>query len=224
MVQGLPPLPPLRKLMDAVKESPAARALADLKLRAEQAVERAVNPAPLRITRQGPPVDRMLCSRGCFAAIIPGDSVGELVFTSSVNSFLNIFNAMLIGRLILTWFPNPPAALVSPLATICDPYLNLFRGIIPPIGGTIDLSPILAFFVLNVFQSTGAALPCEMPKEAPLALATVAYTGEECSAVAAPEEDRSFGGLWQKRVAARAAARALRAAVGLDPANDDRRP
>jgi YGGT family len=29
-------------------------------------------------------------------------------------------------------------------------YLNLFRGIIPPLGGTIDLSPILAFITLDV--------------------------------------------------------------------------
>ena len=32
-------------------------------------------------------------------------------------------------------------------------YLNLFRGIIPPLGGTIDLSPILAFIVLDVRDS-----------------------------------------------------------------------
>ena len=37
----------------------------------------------------------------------------------------------------------------TPCSTICDPYLNLFRGIIPAIGG-IDLSPILAFVVLDV--------------------------------------------------------------------------
>lgn len=60
------------------------------------------------------------------------------------------YNSALIVRLVLTWFPNPPGALIGPLATICDPYLNLFRGIIPPIGGTLDLSPILAFFLLNV--------------------------------------------------------------------------
>jgi YggT family protein len=52
--------------------------------------------------------------------------------------------------LLLFRFPNPPQALVTPLATVCDPYLNLFRGIIPPLGGTIDLSPILAFVVLDV--------------------------------------------------------------------------
>ena len=61
-----------------------------------------------------------------------------------------LYNAALISRLILTWFPNPPQAIVEPLSTICDPYLNLFRGIIPPLGGTLDLSPILAFVVLDV--------------------------------------------------------------------------
>ena len=53
-------------------------------------------------------------------------------------------------RLVLTWFPSPPAQLVGPLASVTDPYLTLFRGIIPPLGGTIDLSPILAFLVLEV--------------------------------------------------------------------------
>lgn len=51
-------------------------------------------------------------------------------------------------------------------STICDPYLNIFRGIIPPLGGTLDLSPILAFLVLNAFTSTAAALPAELPDSA----------------------------------------------------------
>jgi YggT family protein len=63
--------------------------------------------------------------------------------------------------LIVTWFPAAPQQIVYPLATICDPYLNLFRGIIPPLGG-IDLSPILAFTALNFFTSTAAALPAQI--------------------------------------------------------------
>lgn len=47
-------------------------------------------------------------------------------------------------------------------STICDPYLNIFRGIIPPLG-QIDLSPVLAFLALNVFTNTAAALPAELP-------------------------------------------------------------
>ena len=100
-----------------------------------------------------------------FAAIIPGDSVAEMVLTRGLVNFFDIFNTLLIVRLVLTWFPSAPQAIVNPLATICDPYLNLFRGIIPPLGGTLDLSPLLAFLLLNVLTSTSAALPAEMPEE-----------------------------------------------------------
>ncbi|KAG0485332.1 hypothetical protein HPP92_009207 [Vanilla planifolia] len=106
-----------------------------------------------------------------FAAILPGDSVAGLVVSNGITNFLNIYNTLLVVRLVLTWFPNSPPAIVSPLSTICDPYLNIFRGIIPPIGGTLDLSPILAFMVLNVFTSTAAALPAELP----LSTASQAY-------------------------------------------------
>ncbi|KAI3454182.1 hypothetical protein Pfo_010845 [Paulownia fortunei] len=98
-----------------------------------------------------------------FAAILPGDSVAGIVVANGILNFLNIYNTLLIVRLVLTWFPNAPPAVVSPLSTVCDPYLNIFRGIIPPLGGTLDLSPILAFLVLNAFTSTAAALPAELP-------------------------------------------------------------
>ena len=48
-------------------------------------------------------------------------------------------------------FGGQPTLTLGPgRRTLCDPYLNLFRGLIPPLGGTIDLSPILAFIVLDV--------------------------------------------------------------------------
>ncbi|KAI8017696.1 hypothetical protein LOK49_LG04G02959 [Camellia lanceoleosa] len=47
--------------------------------------------------------------------------------------------------------------------TLCDPYLNIFSGIIPPLGGTLDLSPILAFLVLNAFTSTATRLSANLP-------------------------------------------------------------
>ncbi|RMZ55179.1 hypothetical protein APUTEX25_005457 [Auxenochlorella protothecoides] len=55
-----------------------------------------------------------------------------------------------------------PEAISRPLATVCDPYLNLFRGIIPPLGGTLDLSPILAFVALDVITNTASAIPAEV--------------------------------------------------------------
>ncbi|XP_057516485.1 ylmG homolog protein 2, chloroplastic [Amaranthus tricolor] len=98
-----------------------------------------------------------------FAAVLPGDSVAGIVVGNGIMNFLNIYNSLLVVRLVLTWFPNAPPQVVSPLSTLCDPYLNIFRGIIPPLGGTLDLSPILAFLVLNAFTSAAAALPAELP-------------------------------------------------------------
>ncbi len=74
----------------------------------------------------------------------------ELVTTTLAN-FLNIYLLLIIVRILLTWFPtitwmNQVEAFLSP---ITDPYLNLFRSFIPPIGG-LDLSPVLAILVLQV--------------------------------------------------------------------------
>ena len=33
-----------------------------------------------------------------------------------------------------------------------DPYLNIFRRFIPVIGGTLDLSPLVGFFVLRLLE------------------------------------------------------------------------
>jgi YggT family protein len=72
--------------------------------------------------------------------------------------FLSIYTVLLIIRILLSWFPNLDWSnpLLSGLCQITDPYLNLFRSIIPPIGG-MDFSPILAFFVLQfVSRAVGA--------------------------------------------------------------------
>lgn len=50
-----------------------------------------------------------------FAAILPGDSVSGILVTNGILNFLNIYNSLLVVRLVLTWFPNAPPAIVSPL-------------------------------------------------------------------------------------------------------------
>ena len=74
---------------------------------------------------------------------------------------LLIYSYLLIIRVLLSWFPNLDWAtnpLLTNLSSITDPYLNLFRGIIPPLGG-IDISPILAFLLLNFAQSLVNYIP-----------------------------------------------------------------
>ncbi|MGC6483595.1 MAG: YggT family protein [Synechococcus sp.] len=70
-----------------------------------------------------------------------------------ISSTLQIYGVVLLIRELLSWFPNLDQSnpLVGTLMSISDPYLNAFRGIIPPIGG-IDLSALLAFLALNLLQ------------------------------------------------------------------------
>lgn len=119
-----------------------------------------------KVTQEQVPRMLAVLPHGNFASVIPGDSVAETVITSGIASSLNLYQSALIVRVILTWFPQAPPFLVQPLSTICDPYLNLFRGLIPPIGGTFDLSPILAFVVLDLLTGSAASLGAEMPEQA----------------------------------------------------------
>ena len=50
-----------------------------------------------------------------FAAVLPGDSVAGLVVANGLINFLNIYSNVLVVRLVLTWFPTAPPAIVSPL-------------------------------------------------------------------------------------------------------------
>lgn len=77
-------------------------------------------------------------------------SATELV-TSSIANFLNIYLVLITVRILLTWFPtvNWMNQITSFLSPITDPYLNIFRSFIPPVGG-MDLSPILAILVLQI--------------------------------------------------------------------------
>ncbi len=79
------------------------------------------------------------------------DSSATLLLTRSIASFLNIYMILLIVRILLTWFQTVSwmNQLASVLSPITDPYLNIFRSFIPPLGG-LDLSPMLAIFVLQL--------------------------------------------------------------------------
>jgi len=96
---------------------------------------------------------------------IPGYSIGEQVIVGGMLNFLQLYNFIITARVLLSWFPQAQGVgFLQPVYAITDPYLNLFRGIIPPLGG-LDLSPIVAFFTLNVLSSTTAAIGCEIPNK-----------------------------------------------------------
>ncbi|MFM7085645.1 MAG: YggT family protein [Cyanobium sp.] len=67
---------------------------------------------------------------------------------------LSLYLLVLLVRVLLSWFPNLDWSnpVLSGVSAITDPYLNAFRGLIPPIGG-LDLSALLAFLALQLLQS-----------------------------------------------------------------------
>nr|WP_312029472.1 YggT family protein [Paenibacillus sedimenti] len=62
---------------------------------------------------------------------------------------MEIYYFMIIGYLILSWFPNARDSFIGELlGKVVEPYLRPFRKIIPTIG-FIDLSPIVALIALR---------------------------------------------------------------------------
>ncbi len=67
------------------------------------------------------------------------------ILQDSALMFFKWYNLLITLRLTMTWFPNfnPFVQPFYLLARFTDPYLRLFRGLIPSIFG-VDVSPILA--------------------------------------------------------------------------------
>ena len=79
---------------------------------------------------------------------LPGTLIAILIQT------LSIYTVILLVRVMLSWFPNLDWSnpVLSSVSAITDPYLNAFRGLIPPLGG-LDLSALVAFLALQLIQT-----------------------------------------------------------------------
>ena len=106
-------------------------------------------------------VKRHVRSMRTLAAVAPLASIsstgGEhvlLLLTRSIASFIKLYLLFLFMRVLLSWFPafNWDRQPWLTLRQLTDPYLNVFRGIIPPFFGMIDFTPLLGFFVLQWVQ------------------------------------------------------------------------
>ena len=66
-------------------------------------------------------------------------------------SLSDVYSMLIFVYVMLSWFPTDRGILAdinTVLGKICDPYLNLFKKFIP-IGGMVDVSPIVALLVLQ---------------------------------------------------------------------------
>ena len=69
----------------------------------------------------------------------------------------NLYSMVIVIYCILTWVPINGGGIMYDIKAffekITEPYLNLFRKILPPIGGVVDITPILALLVLQLVVS-----------------------------------------------------------------------
>jgi len=91
-----------------------------------------------------------------------GDMPGSLLLydtvtliESLIDAFIYVYILLILAYIILSWIRLPYSIWLSRiqrfLYDVCDPYLRLFRRVLPPLG-PLDLSPMLAVIVLIVAQ------------------------------------------------------------------------
>mgnify|MGYP001197285809 CR=1 FL=1 len=73
---------------------------------------------------------------------------------SEIESFIwlveRIYTFVIIAYVLMSWIPNARDSFVGEmLGKLVEPYLAPFRRLIPPIGGMLDISPIVAIFALQ---------------------------------------------------------------------------
>ncbi len=73
-------------------------------------------------------------------------------FKMLILSLAEAYSLIILVYILMSWIPMKRglvADIDNVLAKVCDPYLNIFRRFIPPIGGVMDISPIFALLVLQ---------------------------------------------------------------------------
>ncbi len=81
------------------------------------------------------------------------DAVGTI--QNFLDVFIGVYILVILLYIITSWIRLPYSPTLNRiqrfLYDVCDPYLRLFRRVIPPLG-PLDLSPMLAVISLLIFQ------------------------------------------------------------------------
>jgi uncharacterized protein YggT (Ycf19 family) len=84
-------------------------------------------------------------------------AIGREEIADYVNALFLVFLILIFARIVISFVPRMPynrplRAVVGFITEVVDPYLNLFRRIIPSVG-PFDLSPILGIFLLYIVRA-----------------------------------------------------------------------
>jgi YggT family protein len=83
-----------------------------------------------------------------------------------VEALFIVYIVLIFCNILISWIPRIPynrvlRAVLDFVKETTDPYLNLFRRFLPPIGGggfALDLSPMIGIIVLFVLQAVVVSL------------------------------------------------------------------
>jgi YggT family protein len=78
-----------------------------------------------------------------------------------VNALFIVYIILIFANILISWLPRVPysrglRSVLDFVTETTNPYLNLFRRFLPPIGGggfALDLSPLIGIVVLLVLQA-----------------------------------------------------------------------
>jgi YggT family protein len=80
---------------------------------------------------------------------------------SLIDAFIYVYILLILVYIVLSWVRLPYSIWLGRiqrfLYDVCDPYLRLFRRVVPPLG-PLDLSPMLAVILLIVVQQLAHAV------------------------------------------------------------------
>jgi YggT family protein len=88
-------------------------------------------------------------------------AIGRAEIADYVDALFLVYMILLFARILLSWIPRIPynpvlSAVINFITEVTDPYLRIFRRVIPPVGGggfALDLSPIIAIIVLIIART-----------------------------------------------------------------------
>lgn len=79
--------------------------------------------------------------------------MARLYIAQIIQLLFYCYTTLIFVRILISWFPDwQRYSWVRFISFLTDPYLNVFRRVIPPLGGVMDISPILAFFALRIAE------------------------------------------------------------------------
>jgi YggT family protein len=88
-------------------------------------------------------------------------AIGREDIADYVEALFLVYLVLIFIRVLLSWIPRMPynpylRGAVRFVEETTDPYLNLFRRLLPPLGArgfALDISPILAIILLLIVQA-----------------------------------------------------------------------